>query len=62
MTAKIRKNIISKNVSKHKTIFFQSFEGIDNLINWVNKHQVTKGEYRRFPKRLLEINFSRVKH
>ena len=62
MTATIRRNIIPKNAPKHKIIFFQSFEGIDNLIEWINKHRVAKDEYKRFPKRLLEINFSRVKH
>ncbi|MDR0332894.1 MAG: hypothetical protein LBI15_05465 [Dysgonamonadaceae bacterium] len=62
MAAKIRKNIIPKKIAKSKTIFFRDFDGIDNLINWINTNRVNSHDYKKHLIKILNINFSRVRH
>ncbi|GHT61977.1 hypothetical protein FACS189451_05220 [Bacteroidia bacterium] len=65
MKSKNHNNIIPHNskisASKNKTIFFQSFERIDFLVDWINKNRVKNHDYRKYPGKLLNVDFSRVK-
>lgn len=56
MTVKVHR----KSNQKIKTIYFQSFNGIDDLINWINKHRASKHDYKKYPIKRLAVDFSKV--